>query len=566
MWIKKGHEASVEEVFLRNMEVSSLDDINEWFKKSYADGYKIDRLDEAVELALSFKDKKVTIVGDYDGDGITSTTILKLALTGAGFKDVSFRIPKRFSEGFGINDKIIDEISDGLIITCDNGVAQVDAIKRAKENGLTVIIIDHHLPVEDENGEAILPPADVIIDPQAIENSADFKEYCGAGLSWKFARKLLGKTALASKLIALSAIGTVTDVVSLREENYVIVRNGLKTLQNERDLTGLSALVSALGLSRCITAKDIGFKIGPTLNASSRMNDDGAKDAVELLSFTGPYETAIAMAERLVAVNEQRKEAKKLGVITAKARIDEECLYGDIPLVVYVPSTPEGIIGIIAGNLAEENHVPCIVVTDTEDGILKGSGRSYGNYHMKKELDKCSDLLVRYGGHSGAAGLSLKKENLDELRDRLNQNAADYEYEPPTDLYYDLEIQAKEIPHYIDELKKFEPFGYGNPEIVFKINGFSVTPRYGTFKKLMGADMSIVKLYSSNATAIGFDMAERMNTIDKPQNLDMIGTLSDNYFNGSVEHQIEFADFVNNEIQMKETPLAMKLKMMASSR
>ena len=567
-WLKRGIESTLEEVFMRNIGVSSLEEVNDWFRKSNACGYRIDRMDEAVELAKGFKDQQVTIVGDYDGDGVTSTSILYLALKMAGFKHIRYRIPKRFSEGFGINMAIIDEISEGLVITCDNGVAQPEAINAAKAKGLTVIIIDHHEPIV-ENGTIVLPDADIIIDPNAIEGSADFNGYCGAGLSYKFALALLGNDRKKCRhLLSLAAIGTVTDVVELRQENYVFVRNGLAMLTNPTcTTTGAYALVSAFNLTRHISEGDIGFKIGPALNAASRMQDDGAMEAVELLTFDGDYVAAIALAEKLVAKNEQRKIAKKDGMDKVQDIININCMFSDVPLVIYVPDICEGVIGILAGNICEEYQVPAIVLTDSNDpDVLKGSARACGNYNMKQELDKCSSLLLRYGGHAGAAGLSLKRENVDALREMLNVNAEGYSFEDAGDVGYDLEIKASDIPNVLKELSRFAPFGAGNDQIVFKIDDFSLVPRYGAYKKLMGADESIVKLFSSNSIAIGFGMGERMKSINSPRTLSLVGVLSENYFNGSVENQVEFMDYKEKQAVKVETPLANKLKAMAMSR
>lgn len=566
-WLKRGTESTIKDVFLRNIGACSLDDVNEWFKNSYANKYSIKGIDEAVELAKTFKDKQVTICGDYDSDGVTATTILLLSLRWAGFKNVTYRIPKRFSEGFGINKTMVDEIESGLIITCDNGVAQPEVINYAKEKGLTVIVTDHHQPMVVD-GNDILPNADIIIDPNALDGQAVFNGYCGAGIAYKFACKMLDyNKTFCQKLLGLCAIGTVADVMELKEENYVFVRNGLKTLLMSTLCTsGLYALTCAFELNKHITAHDIGFKLGPAINASSRMKDDGAMDAVKLLSFDGPYPEAVAMAESFVAVNEQRKAAKKDALAIANKVIEDECLYGDIPMVLKVPGISEGVVGIIAGSLCEEYKVPVIVVTDSEDGSLKGSARSCGNYDIKAELDKCSDLLLRHGGHSGAAGLSLIEDNLYLLRETLINNVISFSCDSPEDIYYDLEINASEIPSMLEELKKYEPFGEGNPSPVFKVNNFSVVPRYGVYKKLIGSDLSIVKIYSKNTTAIGFDMAVKMRPISEPKCLNLIGTLSDNYFGGEIEHQIEFSDFANVEGDRLETPLAAKLRMMASAK
>ena len=564
-WIKRGSEDSVQKVFLRNIGVEKLDDVNDWFRESYSDAYYIDKLDDAVKMATDFINMPVRIIGDYDVDGVTSTSILLESLKAYGFTDVSYRIPKRFSEGFGINDIIIDEIESGLIITCDNGIAQLDAIKKAKDKGLTVIIIDHHEPVR-ESGKAVLPCADIIIDPNAIEHSARFNGYCGAGLSFKFAKKLLGsKHPLIAKLLGLAALGTVADVMELVEENYVFVRNGIKCLLNPHTTTqGLYALISSLDLSRNLDAHDIGFKIGPCLNSCSRMIDDGAKIAVNLLTFDGSYASAISEAEKVVELNKKRKELKESGLIKADTIIKDYCLMGDIPLVLKLDGVPEGIIGIIAGNLCEDYKVPAVVLTDIGDGILRGSSRSCGNYNMKEKLDEVSDLLVKYGGHAGAAGLSIKADKFDEFVTRLHDNASDFtNSEDKSCELYDLEINASEIVSTIQELKKYEPFGQGNAPIVFKVNNFSVNPKNGNFINKVTSSYDITKLfYKKDVVAIGFDMSSRFKTV--PKKVTLYGTLSDNYFNGVITHQIEFSDFRCEEINSKiETPLAARLKSMA---
>jgi len=560
-WRKRDGLETVFDVFMRNIGIDSLEVVNEWYKKSNALSYHIDLLSEAAELIKRFKDKTVTIVGDYDADGITSTSILVIALTRLGFSDVRYRIPKRFSEGFGISEKIVDEINSGLVVTVDNGIAQPEIIKKAKEKGLTVIVTDHHEPLVVD-GKVILPEADIVIDPNAIEGSADFNGYCGAGIAYKLAVELLGKSD--PQLLSLAGVGTVADVMPLKEENYVFVRKALTYLINcATTTTGMYALISSLTLTKHISAKDIGFKIGPCANAASRMNDDGAKEVVELLTFNGPFEKAIPMAERLIEINEERKTAKKEGLEAAERIISDECLYGEVPLVVNVPDVKHGIIGILAGALCEKYKVPAIVVSDIE-GALKGSARSVEGYNIKNALDKCSDTLVAYGGHEGAAGLTVG--NLENFKAKIQSlpESVDFVPESVEEAFYDLVINAKDIPSTIEELEKCGPFGEGNPEIVFKIEGFSTIPKYGVYVKTMG-DGSIVKIFSKNCSAIGFGLADRLKDTKTPKRYTLYGTLSTNYFGGSVEHQIEFVDFEEEVVEKIETPLAARLKALAVS-
>lgn len=564
MWSKKGNEKTVRDVFLRNIGENSLEDINDWFRKSYADGYRIDHLDEAVELAEQFRNRHVTIVGDYDADGCTATSILMLALKWAGFKYVRFRIPKRFSEGFGINPVIIDEIHDGLVITCDNGVAQIEAMTKAHNKGLKIIILDHHKASVNEDGKDVLPPADVIIDPSAIQGSADFDSYCGAGLAFRFARRLL-RNQDARKigcLQALAAIGTVADVMPLREENYVIVRNGLKKLVRSDIVTsGMYSIVEANNVTSGVTAADIGFKVAPCINASSRMKDDGAKDAVELLTFDGDLFTAERMAAVMIERNNLRKQAKVKGLKDAEQKIVDECLFGNCPLMIYLPGVGEGIIGILAGNLAEKYGVPAIIMTDSENPEeLKGSARSAGDYDMKQSLDHAADLLVKYGGHKGAAGLTVSKDRLVDFYNRMQQVSSDFVPVNSDDHSYDLEITEKDVPKVCEEVQKYAPFGEGNPAPVFKITGFVTMPVMGKYSKEMG-DGSIVKLQSNHCSAIGYNHAgDCMKPMKMPKKVTLYGTISYNNFGGASEPQIEYAECDIEEHQERTSSLAAKLR------
>lgn len=543
-WVKKGNAKTVEEVFLQNMQVNSTAEINEWFKKSYAHDYKINDLMKAVEFAKTFKDKPVLIAGDYDGDGITATSIMYLALKWAGFKKVSYRIPKKFSEGFGINMNTVDSIDDGLIITVDNGIAQVDVINTAKAKGLSVIVIDHHLPTVDEKDNIpLFPEADFIIDPPTFEGSSDFDGYCGAGLAFKFACELLGyeDKVKISKLQTLAAIGTITDVMDLREENYVIVKNAMKMMSNQLLCTkGLWQLLSTLNMTTTITSHDIAFSVGPTINAGPRMNDDGATEVVKLLIEEDDYMAARVLAEKLKLLNDERKKIQKEALEIAQEKV-AEC-YGEIPLVIFLPDVKEGIIGIVAGKIAEQTNVPTFCLTNTEEGIIKGSGRSCGNYNMKAELDKCQGLLLKYGGHVGAAGLSVKEDDFDLLKKTLQDNCTGYECEQ-NDSFYNLEISVKDIPLCLEQLSKYEPWGHGNPSPVFKINDFSLTQKYGKWMQKMGTDKSTVKLFGKVADAIGFGFTDIIE-YEGPVNFELLGSLSYNYYKGNASNQIEFSDYI----------------------
>ena len=561
-WEKRGNDTTIKDVVLRNMGVKDISEVTEWFKSYFEHRYTLKALEDMVKLILAYKDKRITVVGDYDVDGQTSTSILMKALRWIGCKQIAYRIPKRFSEGFGINDTTVDEIPDGLILTVDNGIAMVDSIRRAKEKGLAVGIIDHH----EANADGILPPADVIIDPVAIPGSADFSGYCGAGLCYKVACRLLNYDTIAcQKLLPLAAIGTIADVMELREENYVIVRRGLQVIEKRELLPiGLVALLGELKMPPKVSAKDVGYKIGPCLNSCSRMYDDGAKYGISLMLYEGPYENILTLARQIDALNKKRKvlQIKALNealIELAESGDDKKC-----PIVVNIKDLPEGLAGIIAGNLCERFRVPAIVVTEakTEPGLLRGSARSCGNYHMKKALDEVAELLVAYGGHEGAAGLTLCEEDFEELKSELQNNCEDFAISESDTAYFDLEINASEIKDVAEELEQYEPFGMGNPAPVFKVNSFTVTPRDGIYKQIIGPDANIVKMQSNmGVTAIGFDMAEAMKFINQPRCLNMLGEISKNYYQGKTQlyitPQVEFCDFEN--IEIAKSPLSSML-------
>ena len=510
--------------------------------------YYIKDIDKVAKL-LADKAKSnehITVVGDYDADGICATAILSLVFNEMGW-NFSTRLPKRFSEGYGLSEKIVDEINEGILLTVDNGITAFNEIKKAKEKGLTVIVTDHHLP----DAESPLPPADIIIDPNAIKNSASFNGYCGAGIAYRLGLEILGKNhPLIPKLLTLACVATVADVMPLLEENRQMVKKGLSDMLNKKDITiGLSSILDKFSLSAYISAKDIGFRIAPAINAPGRMMDNGAELSLELLTSDTDYKEAQNLAETLFQFNEERKNIKNSTVKYLKENIKENGMEKDCPLIVYERGLPDGLIGIFAGNLAEDYKCPCIVFTDTdEDGILKGSGRSYGNINIKELLDKHNDLIEQYGGHAEALGVSrIKEENLNKLRKSLQEDLKEYNRTEDNTLYYDLEINAEELPNYFLDIERFAPFGQGNPDIVFYIKNFPVSSE----RFLQGGET--VKLVSKYATAIGFGMGNEYKEMDKPKYVDLIGTLSKNSFMGTITKQVEIQKIIKKEEKTFQT-------------
>lgn len=554
-WIKRDSACkTIQDVVLRNTPAFS--------RKN--DVYTVKEMNNAVAVLKQFiaNGRPIALVGDYDVDGICAASIIFLAITSLG-GNVKVRLPRRFSEGFGLSEKIVGEISEGLLITVDNGIAAIEAVQKAKDKGLTVIITDHHL--RSESGE--LPNADIIIDPNAVPDSADFTGYCGAGIAYKLAALLLGEgNALLPKLLSLAAIATVADVVPLVKENHSIVRNGLAAMLTEEGRTvGLGALLEVCQMDKFITAKDIAFKIAPIINASGRLHDDGANIPFALLTFEGSHDAAINMAQNINETNEQRKAIKTREMAVIHETIENELLEQEVPLCVYVPGLSEGLMGIYAGELVERYKVPSLVFTDSEDpDIIKGSGRSCGGVHLKNLLDSCSDLLYKYGGHAEAAGVSVERNNFEAMKNRLMKCIGSVPKVNDNILYYDLDITVDKIQDAIREMERFAPYGEGNPEIVFRLLNFDLAERFGSCYKTMGSNGNSIRLFGKDVVAVGFGMTERYIAINKPQKVNLVGTLSLNYYQGKTNVQIEIIDIKDVDDKTSygvriESPLAMHI-------
>ena len=549
-WTKKDSASTIIEVVERNTKMNIQDFLNPE-KDPYLTG-----LNETVDFIKNeiSKGTAISIIGDYDCDGITSSTILSLAFTEASGKEPFVRIPRRFSEGYGLSMKIIDEINEGLIVTVDNGIAAIEQVKEAKKKGLKVVVIDHHLPVKNEKGEVVLPDADVILDPHAIPGSS-FSDYCGAGLAYRVAKLLIPNNPLLTPLCALASIGTVADVMPLVGDNRNIVINGMAAVNSRNITTGLHLLLEELGIE-WVSEGDYGFKLGPVMNAAGRLLDDGPIDVVNVLKTNfdpTDMHNAIALddlheqVKTLVKNNEKRRELVRSSMLEADELMKKEVLRR--PIVLYSPNFSEGIIGIIAGQLAEQYQTPAIVFTDTKtEGILKGSGRTYGNVHLKDLLDSVSQYLLGYGGHAGAAGLSVKYEDLYDFKIALNGKLKDVDFGVDAEhLSYDLEIPLSDVASSLKELDKYAPFGEGNPQIRFKVTGFECSPVNGKFSKPMGPHMEHIRFYGKDVSAVGFDLAKRYQSDGEPKIMDFVGMLGNNYFKGRAYNQIEVIDYKKKE-------------------
>lgn len=416
--------------------------------------------------------KSIRIIGDYDVDGVVSTYILYRTLLMLGAR-VSYDIPDRISDGYGINVRIVeDAYNDQIdtILTCDNGIAAIEQISLAKQYNMTVIVTDHHSLVKTEEGEPLLPPADAIINPQRTDCSYPFKGLCGAAVAYKLCAALLKYRGVEDaddylrELVAFVAIATVCDVMDLVGENRIFVKHGLEQLNSTKN-KGLLALMDAAGLTGArLNTFHLGYIIGPCLNASGRL--DTAKMGLALL-LADSKEEAIRLAGELVELNNVRKSMTQKNVEKAIALIEGSSLKDDMILLVYLEDCHESIAGIIAGRIRERYNRPAIILTDAHD-CIKGSGRSIEHYNMIEELQKYRHLFLKLGGHPMAAGMSLLKENIEELRSLLNCNTSLTSEMLIPKVAIDLQLPfAYVTQELIQELKKLEPFGKGNERPLF---------------------------------------------------------------------------------------------------
>lgn len=443
------------------------------------DGLLMKDMDRAVDILKEKieEGKKIRVIGDYDIDGVNATYILQQGLAGLG-ADVDTDIPDRIKDGYGLNQMLIDRaLEDDVdtIITCDNGIAAMNEIAYGKENGMTIVVTDHHeVPYLEENGEKkyFLPPADAVVDPHRADCEYPFKGLCGAAVAYKLVEVLYrvsGKSEqevehLQESLMENVAIATIGDVMDLVGENRVFVKKGLELLKTTKN-EGLHALMQCTGVDTAnLNTYHIGFVIGPCINAGGRL--DTAKRALELLNASNRRE-AVTLAADLKELNDSRKEMTEEGVEEAVRQIESSSWKDDQVLVVYLPECHESIAGIIAGRIKERYYRPTFVLTKGETGV-KGSGRSIEAYDMFAEMSRCRELFTKFGGHKLAAGLSLEEEKVEVFRKRINELADLTEEDLQMKVSIDMRLPFPYInEELIHELKILEPFGKGNGKPLF---------------------------------------------------------------------------------------------------
>ncbi len=467
---------------IRNRDIIEDDDIEMFLRGDISNlhsPYLLYDIEKAAEVLIGKINSgvKIRIIGDYDVDGICSTYILYRGITACG-GIVDTVIPHRVKDGYGLNENLVTEAKEAgidTIITCDNGIAAYEQIKLAISYGMTVIVTDHHeVPFETEGNEKreILPPAAAVVDPKRLDCSYPYKGICGGVVAYKFIQVLTDKIHtecdsrnLLDNLLEFAAFATVGDVMELLDENRIIVKAGLRRMERSSN-PGLRALIEVCGLSgKPLSAFHIGFVLGPCINATGRL--DTAERALKLL-MSSCIEDAIPIATELKNLNDARKDMTGDGVLRAMECVESEGMKNDSVLVIYLPDTHESLAGIIAGRIREKYNKPTFVLTDGEEGLLKGSGRSIDSYNMFEKMSEFRELYVKYGGHKLAAGLSLKKENLAEFRKCLNRNSnlTDEDFEAKIRIDVPMPMSYVSIP-FTEGLSVLEPFGMGNPKPVF---------------------------------------------------------------------------------------------------
>lgn len=454
-------------------------------------------LDTAIEILVDAIDNNlhIQIVGDYDQDGNSSTVVL---MKGIGFftDNISFSIPHRIEDGYGISKGIVDNAKKNnvdLIITCDNGISSFEVAEYCNSMNIQMIITDHHQVCFDDKGNQILPKAKAVINPHRIDCEYPFKELCGAGVAFKLMQALFdelgGDENYLIDLLQFVSMGTVCDVVDLVDENRFFVKKGLEILNSSKNI-GINKLKTENEIGK-ITTTSLGFKLGPCINAAGRL--ESASIGVELF-LEEDENLADNYAKKLVELNEKRKNLTNEAYSRVNSKIKENEYFNDDIIVVYDDEIHESIAGIVAGRIKDHYYKPTLVFSNAkEEGILKGSARSIEGYDIISKLRDFSNLFEKLGGHAMAAGFSIKKENLDTLRNELNKNSElvleNFIEKVKIDCSLDFKLLNYNI---VDELKLLEPYGKANPEPLFGTKDVEIKSI-----SIIGKNKNVIKLVLS---------------------------------------------------------------------
>lgn len=553
-WLRKGAYNTVKELVQANTGMSA-NDLAYDARSYYYPGIK-----EAADLFMDHikHGSKILVWCDYDTDGVDCKFIMSYTLARPmKIRNIEILCPGRYSDGYGIKPSIVEQFAGtDLLVLCDNGIAAIEAVDLAREMGMDVIILDHHDPRVIE-GQVVMPNANVIVDPHLTggyimdetgNQIGEFRDLCGAGITWYFTHEVRSmcdwmsdkqKWYLDQIAYIGATFGTVGDVVDLKDDNRRIVKQGLTNLNKGMGTSGIRQLMYKLYLNN-VSSMDIGFLISPIINASGRLEDTGANRIAALLctdaNDEGAKKALYAEVDRAIEVNKKRKAMTKESV----ERVVEnyEANGGNDPFIVcYDEYTVSGIVGLVASELVNRYHRPALVFAPSgkDDGVIKGSGRSIEGIGIKGLLDQIQQYLTTYGGHPMACGASLLIDNLDAFGDAVN--AITPVLDTSDAIMYDLECTYTEAATKLAEQEQFEPYGAGNPQPVYRINGVELCePEY------MGGNSQHVKFQTKDADILWFDGRKAYEDLGSPKMVDMLVTMSYHEFKDQVTVQMQVID------------------------
>lgn len=590
-WVIKNNKVNIEELskksfiskviakILVNRNISTTEEIEKFLKASLDnvhDPFLMEDMDKGTEIisediALG---NKIAIYGDYDVDGVASTTILYIALKKIG-ANVIYYIPDREKDGYGLNEKSLYSLKEQgvkTILTCDNGIAAINEVKKCKEFGMKIVITDHHdLPYEDgDNSKVIMPEADAIINPKRLDCNYPFKLICGATVAYKFSVALYIKRnidiSMLKELIVFAGIATICDVVDLIDENRVIAKYAIDALNGTVNNIGMRALIDACNLhDKEINSYSVGFILGPCINASGRL--ETAKMAVDLF-VSKEYEKCSEIAKKLVELNKMRKMMTEKAVESVIEQIENSDIINDKVLVVLDKEIHESLAGIIAGRIKERYNRPTIILTLGSNDSIKGSGRSIEEYNMFEELTKVKDNFSKFGGHPMAAGMSLQGDNVDKLRRELNENCSLEEKDLIKKYTIDCVFKIGNINNQlVYDIGMLEPFGKGNSRPILGDKAVEVSKIIA-----FGEESNVIKFeFGNNPDGMIFENVEKVSnnikawygeeygeiisydrykTITIPENckMDILYSPTFNKYNGNINIQLKIVDYRKTKI------------------
>ncbi|MBO4558105.1 MAG: single-stranded-DNA-specific exonuclease RecJ [Bacteroidales bacterium] len=546
--------------------IKSYDEAREFFRPDLSmlhDPFLMVDMQKAVdriELAVNRKEK-ILIYGDYDVDGTTAVSLMYIFLKHVT-QDylLDYYIPDRYDEGYGLSYKGIDYAHSkgcSLIITLDCGIKAVEKVKYAGEFGIDVIICDHHLP------DAELPAAVAVLDPKREDNTYPFDDLSGCGVGFKLAQAYAMTHGIhreeVLELLDLLVVSIASDLVSVTGENRVLAHYGLKQL-NSHPRKGLQSIIKLAGLEKhLITIDEIVFKIGPRINAAGRM--ESGRTAVDLL-ISGDDESASKIGDEINNHNNERKSIDReitleaINMVRGNSDFDNKK-----STIVYNPSWHKGVVGIVASRLVEAFYRPTIVLTKSAEGFIAGSARSVAGFDLYEAIESCSDLLENFGGHTYAAGLTMKEENFEEFSRRFEEHVEKMINEDVLTPIVNIDsyLDFKQItPKFFRLLKQFQPFGPGNPSPVFiseKVydngNGRCVGTDNGHLKlELIQEieDKSSPTSYTYPAlSAIAFNQSEHFSHIQAGYPIDICYSIAENYYRGIANIQLRIRDIKDRD-------------------